>query len=48
MIHLLDARILVAVAVLPGTPVFAVAARFAGDTVRSGRGKREGRQRRGL
>jgi hypothetical protein len=35
--HLLDALILSAVAVLPRTPVFTVAARFAGDTAPSGR-----------
>jgi len=37
--HLLDALILVAVAVLPRIPVFTVAARSAGDTARNGRGE---------
>ena len=40
MLYLLDALILVAVAIVPSTPVFTVAARSAGDTVPSGRGER--------
>ena len=39
MLHLLDALILSAVAVLPRAPVFSVAARFAGDTAPNGRGQ---------
>jgi len=39
LLHLLDALILYAIAVLPHTPVFTAAARFAGDTARSGQGE---------
>jgi hypothetical protein len=37
--YLLDALILVAVAIVPSTPIFTVAARSSGDTVPSGRGE---------
>ena len=40
MLYLLDALILVAVAIVPSTPIFTVAARSSGDIVPSGRGER--------